>query len=196
MKIICFGDSNTYGYDPASFFGCRYPEQSRWTDILAQKLNCKIINVGENGREIPTRQTELLQFEQLMLKQKPIDLIAIMLGSNDLLQGNDVQTIVKRMELFIHHIVYDRRKILLIGPPTMRLGEWVTSRNLIERSKKLNQEYRSLAQYIGINFANADEWDVSLSFDGVHFTEDGHVAFARGICNYIYEKFIKENNYA
>ena len=40
MKMLCFGDSNTYGYDPRSYFGGQYPAQHRWVDLLAQKLNC------------------------------------------------------------------------------------------------------------------------------------------------------------
>ena len=35
MKVICFGDSNTYGYDPRSWIGGRYEPDSRWVDILA-----------------------------------------------------------------------------------------------------------------------------------------------------------------
>lgn len=35
MEVICFGDSNTYGYDPRSYFGGRYDADSRWVDILA-----------------------------------------------------------------------------------------------------------------------------------------------------------------
>ena len=42
MKILCFGDSNTYGYDPRSYFGGQYPARHRWVDLLAQKLNCKV----------------------------------------------------------------------------------------------------------------------------------------------------------
>ena len=34
MKVICFGDSNTYGYDPRSYFGGRYDADIRWVDIL------------------------------------------------------------------------------------------------------------------------------------------------------------------
>ena len=52
MKILCFGDSNTYGYDPRSYFGGQYPAKHRWVDLLAQKLDCKAVNAGENGREI------------------------------------------------------------------------------------------------------------------------------------------------
>ena len=35
MNVICFGDSNTYGYDPRSYLGGRYDTDSRWVDILA-----------------------------------------------------------------------------------------------------------------------------------------------------------------
>ena len=32
--MLCFGDSNTYGYDPRSYLGSRYPTEERWTGIL------------------------------------------------------------------------------------------------------------------------------------------------------------------
>ena len=38
MKILCYGDSNTYGYDPCSFIGSRYPAEHRWVDRLAQDI--------------------------------------------------------------------------------------------------------------------------------------------------------------
>lgn len=53
MKNLCFGDSNTYGYDPRSFFGNQYPAQHRWVDFLAKKLDCKAANAGENGQTFP-----------------------------------------------------------------------------------------------------------------------------------------------
>ena len=37
MNIICFGDSNTYGYDPRGYFGGRYDGDSRWVDILLRR---------------------------------------------------------------------------------------------------------------------------------------------------------------
>ena len=38
MRVLCFGDSNTYGYDPRSYLGGRYDAGSRWMDLLAQRL--------------------------------------------------------------------------------------------------------------------------------------------------------------
>ena len=42
MKVLCYRDSNTYGYDPRGFFGDRYPAECRWVDILARKLNWEV----------------------------------------------------------------------------------------------------------------------------------------------------------
>lgn len=54
MKAICFGDSNTYGYDPRGYFGGRYDADSRWVDILAAETDWTGYNMGQNGREIPS----------------------------------------------------------------------------------------------------------------------------------------------
>ena len=185
MKILCFGDSNTYGYDPRSFFGSQYPTQHRWVDLLAQKLGCKSVNAGENGREIPKRDGERMRFDLMLAKQKPVDLLIIMLGGNDLLQGNSVETVVKRMEAFLEHIDLNKSEILLIGSPPMQRGEWVPTQTLIDASVSLNQEYKALSQRLGVGFADAGEWNIPLTFDGVHFTEEGHKAFAEGLANYL-----------
>ena len=185
MKILCFGDSNTYGYDPRSFFGSQYSAQHRWVDLLAQKLDCKAVNAGENGREIPRREGELMRFDLMLTNQKPIDLLVIMLGGNDLLQGNSVEAVVQRMESFLEHIDLDKSKILLIGPPPMQCGEWVPTQTLIDASVALNHEYKALAERLSVHFADAGEWNIHLTFDGVHFTEKGHEAFAEGLANYL-----------
>lgn len=187
MKILCFGDSNTYGYDPRSFFGSQYPPQYRWVDLLARKLGCKVVNAGVNGREIPRREGDLQRFDLMLTNQKPIDLLVIMLGGNDLLQGNSVEVVVQRMESFLEYIDLDKSKILLIGPPPMQRGEWVPTQTIIDASVALNREYKTLSKRLGVGFANAEEWDIPLTFDGVHFTGEGHEAFAEGLVNYLNE---------
>lgn len=185
MKILCFGDSNTFGYDPRSFFGSRYPAQHRWVDLLAGKLGCQAVNAGENGREIPRRESELLRFDRMMANETPVDLLVILLGSNDLLQGNEVADVVRRMDSFLQHIQLERPKLLLIGPPPMQLGEWVLTQSLADASIELNRAYKALAQRLAIPFADAGAWEISMTFDGVHFTEDGHRAFAEGLYGYL-----------
>lgn len=170
MNVICFGDSNTYGYDPRGYFGGRYDADSRWVDILADKTGWNIKNEGMNGREIPRRAISV---------PDDTDFLIVMLGTNDLLQGNSVDTVAARMENFLTGL--ECGKILLIGPPPMQLGAWVPTQSLINASEELNHAYKALAQRLGVRFADAWEWNISLTFDGVHFTEEGHRAFAEGL---------------
>lgn len=54
MRVICFGDSNTYGYDLRGYFGGRCDVDSRWVDILAAETDWTVCNMGQNGREVPS----------------------------------------------------------------------------------------------------------------------------------------------
>ena len=59
MKIICYGDSNTYGYDGDTVIGGRFPETERWPELLGQMLGCEVFNCGLNGRRVPRFQRSL-----------------------------------------------------------------------------------------------------------------------------------------
>lgn len=172
MKVICYGDSNTYGYDPRSYIGGRYPAGDRWVDLLAEKTGWEVENRGMNGREIPGHSISVPSDSGLLI---------VMLGTNDLLQGADAATTAGRMERFLEGLPLDRKKILLVAPPSMQRGGWVTEQALIDQSIHLTKNYCDLAQRLGIGFADAGEWLVELCYDGVHFTANGHRAFAEGL---------------
>lgn len=72
------------------------------------------------------------------------------------------------------------REVLLIAPPPMKAGTWVDDPATLEESQRLAGCYEALARRLGIQFADAGTWDVELTFDGVHFSEAGHRAFAAG----------------
>ena len=102
--IFCYGDSNTYGYDPQSPLGGRYPPQVRWPDQLALlQPDRQIVNFGENGREIPRRPWEVQRLEEALKRSSPVDAVVIMLGSNDLLQMSPPQAevVVERMRALL-----------------------------------------------------------------------------------------------
>ena len=67
----------------------------------------------------------------------------------------------------------------------MKRGEWITEENLIAESVKLAEAYQALSQRLGIAFVNAGQWNVELTFDGVHFTEARHCAVAEGLYAYM-----------
>ena len=87
-RLLCYGDSNTYGYDPRSYLGGRYPESVRWTALL-NAGGWKVINQGENGRSIPKLDQEIETAIQTV-RGIDTDILAVMLGSNDLLQCPDL----------------------------------------------------------------------------------------------------------
>ncbi len=65
-RIVCYGDSNTYGYDPRSYLGGRYPETVRWTALLSAD-GWTVINEGENGRSIPRLEREIEAAKPIIL---------------------------------------------------------------------------------------------------------------------------------
>lgn len=182
MKIICFGDSNTYGYDPRAYFGGRYDAGCRWVDILAEKGGHETVNYGQNGRAIPHYEDELELYKRIFQKENA-DFFIVMLGSNDILMGLGMKAICVRMERLIRYLPFEKEQILLIAPPHFGYGDWVETETQIEASKQLSEQYRALADRLGVHFADAQEWGVQLSHDGVHFTARGHRAFAEGIYN-------------
>lgn len=170
MKVVCFGDSNTYGYDPRGYFGGRYDCDHRWVDLLGRMTGWSMVNEGQNGRCIPGGPLSV---------DGETDLFLVMLGTNDLLQGRSVSAVTASMERFLSGV--GSVPVVLIAPPPMSLGAWVPDSRLVVDSGLLAESYRALAASAGIGFANAGEWKVELSYDGVHFTEQGHIAFAQGL---------------
>src|SRR5574344_3156538 len=89
-KILCFGDSNTYGYKPENRL--RYDENIRWTTIVQkslEKYGYEIIEEGLCGRtagfdDYLPQQNGIKTLPALLKKHSPLCGIIIMLGTNDL----------------------------------------------------------------------------------------------------------------
>ena len=174
MRILCFGDSNTYGYDPRGFFGDRYGAEDRWVDLLAKQTGRECINAGANGREIPRNPYAL----RLLAEHAPVDIFLAMLGTNDLLQGATAKEAAARMEAFLSQLLPHYKQILLVAPPPMKRGAWVPTDELVAESIRLAEKYKFLAEKLNIPFVDTRHWNIELAFDGVHFTEEGHNTFA------------------
>ena len=55
------------------------------------------------------------------------------------------------------------------------------SKAIREGRDRLGMSQEALAERLDIRFADAGKWDIPLAYDGVHFTEQGHKAFAAGL---------------
>ncbi len=182
-RILCLGDSNTYGFDPRSFIGSRYPETVRWTCLLRSE-DREVINYGQNGLCIPL-EYQFPIYRDVILAKLPLDLIIVMLGSNDLLQEKSVPEIALKMERFLRFMqgYFRETGIFLISPPVMKFGTWVTTHKIINASRELAKAYLTVSKQLSLFYADAEDWKIELSYDGVHFTESGHAAFAKSVDN-------------
>lgn len=182
MRILCYGDSNTYGYDPRSYLGGRYPRSVRWTALLDPD-RWELVNEGENGRRVPRADGEFEAAAEAF-RRSAAEALAVMLGTNDLLLGLPAEACEERMERFLTALfsrLSTTVKTLLIAPPPLEPGAWVGSPETLRESRRLAGCYAALAEKLGIDFADAGTWGVELTFDGVHFSEAGHRAFAAGL---------------
>ena len=167
-RILCYGDSNTYGYDPRSYLGGRYPESIRWTALL-NTVDWEVINEGENGRAIPRLKVEIEAVIQSVCHSKA-DALVIMLGSNDLLQQPCPSAVIcaERMANFLSILLFKTSadlKVLLIAP-TMGSGAWVSKPRTLPEARRLAECYETIAHRLGIGFADAETWGIELAYDG------------------------------
>ncbi len=174
MRILCFGDSNTYGYDPRGFVAGRYDRDRRWPDILAKLTGHEVLNDSMNGRPIPRHEMELKLFDDMLERLRP-DFLVIFLGTNDVVTGASAGETAERMKALLNRVPEGTGKAI-IAPPTIRKGVWVEDEHIIGESALLSGLYRTLARERGILFADGES--LSISYDGVHLSEEGHMMLA------------------
>ncbi|MDO4482723.1 MAG: GDSL-type esterase/lipase family protein [Bacillota bacterium] len=184
-KIIFYGDSNTYGFDPRGFFGGRYDRGIIWTDRIGNNPEYDVCPCGENGRQIPHTASAFDALDRILKRNAPFDLFSVMLGTNDLfmMYEADGEKICGRMEQLLkfvlsHDTVTDSTKVLLVSPPGINLRENEYEMNFSRISYELGAHYMKLADRLGVYFADAAGWKIDTAYDGVHFSERGHAEFA------------------
>ena len=196
-KVFFYGDSNTYGYDPAGFMGGRYPREERWTTILQDNLSqtWEVLADGMPGRSLPSVGYEWDYLRSVLREVTPLDLFAVMLGSNDILgtlRPNAEKTAAKMNDFvsIVTDFTGEATQFLLIAPPRIELREESYSASYVrgdksyaqiyfEQGEKLAEYYEDLAGYRGILFADASKWELDFAYDGVHLSERGHALFAQ-----------------
>lgn len=185
-KILCYGDSNTYGFDPRMGAPEQLPKDVRWTGILDAMPCYEIINRGLNGREIPHSQSAFRDLEYTLERHRDCDILVIMLGTNDLacMWHPSAERVGKRMRELFDYVPglagfrQDGRKTILLSPPLLDLADDREDGILLEASRGLAQVYRKTAEELGLYFADTALWRIHMTYDEVHFSGAGHKTFA------------------
>ena len=185
LRLVCFGDSNTYGFDPRGFLGGRFGPEVRWTGRLAAMCpDWTVLEQGMNGREIPHTAGQMADLDALLTKAAPVGLFFVMLGTNDLLDcpagtaAELLSIVAGRMDRLLIHLTERGVPTLLIAPPTLGPAATVSSTDAVEASHRLGDAYRALAERHGVCFADAAGWGLPLLFDGIHLSAAAHARFA------------------
>lgn len=196
-RILCFGDSNTYGYLPDG--SGRYSEDIRWTGRLQKKLSEEAIIIEEGlcGRttvfqdELRTGRRGVEILPVLLESHAPLDLVIVMLGTNDCktVYGASAEVIGMGIEKIISQIksVSPQAKILLISP--ILLGEHVWKSEFdpefsvesVQVSKKLKNVYKKIAEQNNCTFLAASDIANPSEEDQEHLDAAGHEVLSKGI---------------
>ena len=198
-KILCYGDSNTFGYAPA--LGTRFDENTRWTGILAQKLADKYEIIEEGGCNrtgcVDNKDGFLYSaqrhFPKIISKQKDLEILILSVGSNDLQFQYDIsfKTFERGIENLIQIAQKYTRNIILI--PSVILDENVLKgmfrvqfdETSVSKSKKIGKVYRKLADLYGCRIFDINEFTKPSPDDGLHYNEASHKLIAEKLEEFI-----------
>lgn len=167
MKLLCIGDSLTFGYETDL--------SKKWTHLLEKELNLEVINFGINGDTTSGMLSRLLSAIQQF---KPTHCL-IFGGTNDLWFGLNEAFILSNVYAMCKQAQY-MNVVPLVGIPTPCFNQVelnVSGENYalrIEGYQKLLIQFCATKQIRYINFNEGIDQEFFME-DGIHYNEQGHV---------------------
>lgn len=209
VRILCYGDSNTYGYNP--YDSGRYEEDRIWTSILNDRLGngYDVINAGMNGRTTAYDIADsflvngLSSLDECLKENMPLDMVVFMLGTNDCnrILHLSKEAICEGMERLVKTATDKTReyqgyssKILIVVPGAIRdnLDDSIFRNDFdeesIRKSKEIAPLYRDLAERYDCLYLDASDKVDVVDFDCIHLSENGH----RQLSELVYEIIVSE----
>lgn len=205
MRILCYGDSNTWGTLPDG--SCRHGDVKKaYPYLLEQKLKKYFDDVAVISEGLPARTTNLddikspngnrngaLFFPQCVSSHDPLDYVILFLGTNDLKTkfNREVKDSVKALEeqyIFVLRNVLDsfltqEPKIIIVAPPLMDDTVLEEYKGSAKKSLKFESSYKKLAKTNNCLFVSSK--NLTCGYDGVHLNEQGHITLADEIAKII-----------
>lgn len=198
-KILCYGDSNTFGYNPADC--SRFDKETRWTALLQSNLKneYQVINEGACDRTgfVDNDKGELFSaqrhFSKVLEKTNDLDILILAVGTNDFQFKYDIsfEQIENGLEKLLV-IAKSRFKRLIVIPPV------ILDNNVLEgyfscqfdvtsilKSKKAGKIFQKLSKIYGVEILDFNEFVLPSKTDGLHYDEAGHKIIAEKLAEYI-----------
>lgn len=200
-KILCFGDSNTYGYTPAT--GVRFDESTRWTGRLSALLEKEylILEEGMNNRNgffQNPQSIKLCGVDYLPIylqNHKDIDICILALGTNDaqFFYNLDKQTVQNGLQSLTNSLLdaNSETKIIIIPPvkiqPNILNGIFSMQFDLssAKRIEDTFEEYKNFAQTNGFYYLDLNEFVKPSEADGLHYSVESHKIIAEKVAEFV-----------
>jgi lysophospholipase L1-like esterase len=189
--IVCFGDSNTWGYDPAA--QDRFAPDLRWTGVLQRTLGdgYKVIEEGLNGRTtnvddpLQPHRNGLTYLPPCLESHKPLDLVTIMLGTNDLKSrfgrsSSDIAEAAAYLAGVARSLPVGPggtppQVLLMAPPPVASLTAYAEMfLGAEEKSRGFAQHFRTYAGWYDVPVLDAGAVIRCSDLDGIHFEVNEH----------------------
>lgn len=202
-KILCFGDSNTYGYIPNN--GARYDKNTRWTGVLSLLSHGKfeIIEDGCNNRTafVANPAGKIFTGYEILpeLLTDDFDAVVLAIGINDTqflynLSSIEIASGVEKL-INIVKVKSPQAKIILVAPSILTddvlNGNFAClfDRTSIEKSRQLPLLYQKIAEKQNIEFFDLNSVAKTSSLDGLHYAPEQHLKIAQVIFTILSELF-------
>lgn len=198
-KILCYGDSNTWGFNPEN--GERFDVNTRWTGVLQKLLgqNYWIIENGLNGRTTeeddnkkPWRNGAKF-LVPLIQSQNPIDIFILFLGSNDLKdefdkEAKDVAKSIGYLVDIIRENASSEVKIIVVCPTAIDFtlsGTNFSFQMAESKSPELPELYEEITKEKKCTLLDLQKYINPSQNDGLHLDEASHRVIAEKLLEII-----------
>lgn len=198
-SLLLFGDSNTHGTMPMPDldFDGRFDRDERWAGRLAKLLpDWEVIAEGHPGRTTVhddpvegAHRNGLTVLPALLESHRPLDLVLVMLGTNDLKERFSVNAgdIAHSLERLVRVIRTSETGpgggapgVLLVAPPPILevgclAGMFAGG---VAKSQGLAREIGAAARRAGVAFLDAGQVVQVSPVDGIHYGDEANPALA------------------
>jgi len=211
--ILVYGDSNSHGTPPISdrCVTARHGHKDRWPNVMAAKLgkDYEVISEALPGRTTVHEdvieggaRNGLAVLPAALHSHKPLDLVMIMLGTNDLkprfsVRALEIAASIARLVREVQASGTARAVMIVVPVDTRETGtlkdDFAGSQ---ARQKGLADRLRQVANDLGCGFMDANKWARVSDIDGVHLAVADHHSLGRAAANAVTDHLNALNNAA
>lgn len=216
-RILIFGDSNSWGYtdeDNGHRFEKRWPvslnqqliKRGLGTEILEDCLPGRTTNIDDHQDGIHLNGSKILKSS--LLSHSPIDLVILMLGTNDLKVRfqRTAENIAEGLKELIEIVLetnsglggwhdLNKSNLLIICPPILGKkshdSSWVNFKEwegAHDKSKKLYSSFKKVCSEMGVDLIDANKFCQSSDIDPIHWSKHTHLHFSEELAKIIEQK--------